>query len=241
MQDYWAQKMIRLLILLGAIAVSILVLTFNTKGTTLMGVTNDRLASLLFLGILGTAIIAGSLPKFGQWRNALRDALLWILIILVFMVGYIYRYEMQDMGSKLTAGLIPGSPISSTALDGKKQVTLIKDNSGHYRATAIIDGIGIDFLIDTGASAIVLNYKDAITSGVNAEDLRFNILVSTANGETRTARYRFNELNLGGIKRKDVAVMIAKKGDLDTSLLGMTFLGSLSGFQIAGDRLILTD
>lgn len=233
--------MIRLLIILAAIVVSILVLTFNTKGTTLMGVTNDRLASLLFLGILGTAIIAGSLPKFGQWRNTLRDALLWVLIVLVFMVGYIYRYELQDMGSKLTAGLIPGSPISSTFLDGKEQVTLIKDNSGHYRATAIIDGHQVDFLIDTGASAIVLNYKDALAIGAKDKDLRFNILVSTANGETRTARYKFNDFNLGGIKRKDMTVMIAQKGDLDISLLGMTFLGTLSGFQIAGDRLILTD
>lgn len=233
--------MIRLLFLLAAIVIAILILTFNSNGTTLMGVTNDRLASILFLGILGTAIIAGSIPKSGQWRNALRDALLWLLIFLVFMVGYTYRYELQDIGSNLTAGLIPGSPISSTSLEGKEQVTLIKDNSGHYRVTASVDSQEINFLIDTGASAIVLSYNDAIAAGVKGQNLRFNVLVSTANGQTRAARYRFNEIVLGGIKRENVAVLIAEKDDLDISLLGMTFLGSLSGFQIAGDRLILTD
>lgn len=228
-------------ILLVAIVAAVLLLVFNTNDATLLGVNNDRLASLLFFGILGTAIVASSRPRLQEWRRILRDSMLWVLIILVFMVGFTYRYELQDVGSRLTSGLIPGSPISSTSLEGREQVTLIKDNDGHYRASALVDGVNIDFLVDTGASAIVLSHEDALAAGVNPSTLRFNIIVSTANGETRTARFRFSEISLGGIKRENISAMVAQKGDLDTSLLGMTFLGDLSGFQIKGDRLILTD
>lgn len=240
--------MSRIWFILVAIAAAVLVLTYNTNNAENSGfaaISNDRLASLLFLGILGTAIIAGSLSNvkegLGTWRKLFRDAMLWVLIILLLMVGYTYRYQLQDFGATLTAGIIPGSPISSTSSQGKEQVTLIKDRSGQYRAKLSVDRNVIEFLIDTGASAIVLSNKDAIAAGVNSKKLRFNVLVSTANGETRAARYRFNEFILGGIKRKNVAVLIADKGDLDVSLLGMTFLGTLSGFQITGDRLILTD
>lgn len=240
--------MIRIWIILAAIVTSVLVLTINTNSTGNTGfaaISNDRLGSLLFLGILGTAIITGSLSsvKSGlkSWRKLFRDAMLWVLIILLLMVGYTYRYQLQDIGYTLTAGLIPGSPISGISMQGREQVTLIKDRSGQYRAKLLVDRNTVEFLIDTGASAIVLSNKDAVKIGVNNNDLRYNVLVSTANGETKAARYRFNEFVLGGIKRKNVTVLIADKGDLEISLLGMTFLGSLSGFQIAGDRMILTD
>ncbi|MFK7902589.1 MAG: TIGR02281 family clan AA aspartic protease [Nitratireductor sp.] len=231
----------QLWLLMCAIVAAVLFLIFNTTGANFFGVDNDRLAGVLFLTILGAAIIAGSSPRFSQWRTYLRDGLAWILIILVLMVGYTYRYELQDIGSRLTAGLIPGSPISTVSVEGKQQVTLIRGEGGHFRAKAKLANETIDFLVDTGASVIVLSHKDALKANVEIDALNYNAIVSTANGETFTARYRFNEIDLGGIKRNNIRALIAQEGDLDTSLLGMSFLGSLNGFEIKGDRLILTD
>jgi aspartyl protease family protein len=52
---------------------------------------------------------------------------------------------------------------------------------------------------------------------------------------------RTDELAIGGIVRKDMPVMIAAPGMLGQSLLGMNFIGSLSGFDVRGDRMILRD
>jgi aspartyl protease family protein len=46
---------------------------------------------------------------------------------------------------------------------------------------------------------------------------------------------------IGGIVRKGMPVMIAAPGMLSQSLLGMNFIGSLSGFDVRGDRMVLRD
>ena len=52
---------------------------------------------------------------------------------------------------------------------------------------------------------------------------------------------RFRRLSTSGIVRKDMSVMVAAPGMLSQSLLGMNFIGSLSGFDVRGDRMILRD
>lgn len=65
--------------------------------------------------------------------------------------------------------------------------------------------------------------------------------VATANGNTRAAAVRVSELSVGGIVRRDVTVLVAAPGTLPQSLLGMNFIGSLSGFDVRGDRMTLRD
>ena len=71
------------------------------------GLDNDGLGRLLYLGVLATVIGAGVL---GSRRYRLGDTArmlaLWALVILVLMVGYQYRYDLQDIASRLTGGLI---------------------------------------------------------------------------------------------------------------------------------------
>ena len=49
------------------------------------------------------------------------------------------------------------------------------------------------------------------------------------------------EMAIGDIVRKNVPLLVAKSGQLEQSLLGMNFIGSLSGFDVRGDRLVLRD
>jgi len=83
----------------------------------------------------------------------------------------------------------------------------------------------------------VLTYDDAIEAGFSPEKLSFGITVSTANGTTQTAPIRIGVLQVGSIRRENVRGLIAQKGDLRTSLLGMTFMDTLSSFQVSGDTL----
>ena len=87
----------------------------------------------------------------------------------------------------------------------------------------------------------MLTSEDAQAAGFNPAALSYTIPVSTANGIARAAAVKTDQIAIGGIMRRDMPVMIAAPGMLSQSLLGMNFIGSLSGFEVRGDRMILRD
>lgn len=228
-------------LILGVIGVGLILLITNHEQGSVLGIQNDRFASVLYMGIWAAVLSAAIIPRQGGFRAAARNAVIWLAIILALMAGYVYRYELQDIGSRLTAGLIPGSPISRTSNEGREQVMLIRSQNGHFQVNAKTNGADIGFLVDTGASSIVLTHDDAIAAGIDPDSLTYSITISTANGTTTAAPYTISTLDIGDIKRDRLKALIAKKGDLDTSLLGMSYLKTLWSFEIRGDRLVLTD
>ncbi len=86
------------------------------------------------------------------------------------------------------------------------------------------------------------NYDETgIASWYGYETLQQKGGYMTANGEARAARVVADEIRIGDIVRNRVPVMVAERGRLDRSLLGMNFIGTLSGFDMRGERLILRD
>src|SRR5690606_18406244 len=111
----------------------------------------------------------GSGLRIGQMARSL---VAWILIIIILMIGYQFRYELQDVASRMTAGLVPGSPLSVTDGDGRVSVMLERLANGHFEVRAEIDGSPVMAMIDTGATSTVLTYQDASRVGFAPEDLR---------------------------------------------------------------------
>jgi aspartyl protease family protein len=224
-------------LVLGAIAIGLMLLMlFAEPG---LGGDGDRYAQLISLGILGTVIAAGILGSGARLGSTLRSLAVWALIILVLVAGYQYRYELQDIASRVTAGLVPGSPLTIAA-DGET-VMLMKAGSGHFKALIDIDGAEIHTVVDTGATATVLTSADARAAGIDVGALNFNVPISTANGTARAARATVGAITVGSIVRRNMTVLIAEPAALAQSLLGMNFIGSLSGFDVRGDRMILHD
>lgn len=228
-------------IFLGIIGAGLILLIVNHDGGSLVGIRNDQFAGALYMGIWATLIGAAIIPRTGGLRAAARNAAIWIAIILVLMAGYVYRFDLQDIASRMTAGIIPGTPVSGIGDDGRSQVMLIRGTNGQFEVEASVNGAPTRFLVDTGASSVVLSLEDARAAGINVDRLSFDIPVSTANGRTTAARVSLGELSIGEIERQRLPAMVARPGSMRGSLLGMTFLNTLWSFEIRGDRLILTD
>jgi aspartyl protease family protein len=94
-------------------------------------------------------------------------------------------------------------------------------------------------IVDTGASTIVLRPEDAKKAGIDVSKLSFTIPVLTANGRTVAARVRLNSVAIGPLQREDVDALVAERGALAESLLGMSFLGRLRSYEFSGDFLTL--
>lgn len=208
-------------------------------GNDALGATNTP--RLVYLAILG-AVVAASVLGSGIPIGAMaRNLAAWLAIALVLVAGYQYRYELQDVASRVTGGAIPGSPLSITDSSGHLSVRLDKGADGHFEARASINGSTIRVLVDTGATATVLTTADASAIGIDVSKLAFAVPVATANGQALAARAVAGEITIGTIKRRNLPVLVANASALDRSLLGMNFLGTLSGFDVRGDRMILYD
>ncbi|MET3580555.1 aspartyl protease family protein [Mesorhizobium robiniae] len=228
-------------VLIVVIGAGVALLMLNDSAGSTLGVENYDFSRLIWLGALVALIGAGLLRSGRPLGMMARNLGTWAVIVLALIAGYQYRYELQDFASRVTAGLVPGSPLALGLDDGHATVTLDKAGNGHFEARIMINGTPVRAVVDTGATSTVLTAQDAQAAGFNPAVLNFNIPVSTANGMARAAAVRTDELAIGGIVRKDMPVMIAAPGMLGQSLLGMNFISSLSGFDVRGDRMILRD
>ena len=131
----------------------------------------------------------------------------------------------------------PSEPAAPTNAAGGRTVILKPDQSGQYHAEVTVNGRTIRMLVDTGASLVALTQQDAITLGVLP--LSFNVPVQTANGTARAGEAKLSDIRIGSVQVADTRALVLPYGVTGQSLLGMSFLKKLSGFEVAGGNLIL--
>lgn len=228
-------------IVLGAMALGLILLIVSGDTGSVLGIEDETFARTLYLGALGAVIAAGILGSGQRFGEIARSLAVWLLIVLVLMAGYQYRYELQDVAHRVSAGLLPGSPMSVREADGRAAVMIDRMANGHFEVRAQVNGTSLTMMVDTGATSIVLTAEDAVKAGYDPATLSFTVPIMTANGQASAARVIVDELRVGEIVRRQVPLLVAEDRKLDRSLLGMNFIGSLSGFDMRGERLILRD
>ena len=115
---------------------------------------------------------------------------------------------------------------------------VLRGDDGHYWAEARIDGHAVRLLVDTGASVVALTREDARRLGVDPANAAFTGEVRTASGVVRAAPVRLSAVTVAGARVADVEALVVEDG-LTQSLLGMSYLGRLSGFEATREGLTL--
>ena len=118
-------------------------------------------------------------------------------------------------------------------------VRVSADLAGHFVVHPALDGRRVRMLVDTGASSVALSYEDARMAGLQVRREDFTRKLSTANGMVAAASVRIAEIRIGDIVVRNVEAVVLPEGRLGTSLLGMSFLKRLGGFEIARGQLTL--
>jgi aspartyl protease family protein len=155
---------------------------------------------------------------------AVRTLAVWGAIGLVVYVAVGHRGLLFD-GSTAAAKIVtPGEapPVSTMSYRA--------DQRGHVWVDAAVNGAPVRFMVDTGASSVVLTTSDAAAAGYGRGNHSFNVTMATANGRARAAPIKLREVRIGQLAIDDVQALVAE--NLNTSLLGMTFLKRLDGFEI---------
>ncbi len=186
----------------------------------------ETLARVGYLAIILVAVGGWVMVEFRErMGQALRMGLAWGLIFVGIMAGY-------GLWSDIRRDVMP---MQEVVADGVVEVPQAED--GHYYLTLTIDGSPVPFMVDTGASGMVLASRDAESLGIDLQDLRFLGEASTANGVVRTARVTLDRVELGPFTNDQFQAFVTE-GELDQSLLGMDYLAQFR-MEFAGGKLIL--
>ena len=122
-----------------------------------------------------------------------------------------------------------------------RRVALDADPRGHFLADVTVNGRRIEMMVDTGATIVALNETTARRLGIDPPPAAFIHPMSTANGTVKAALVQLAEIRLGGITVADVPAVVMPGKVLETNLLGMSFLGRLSSFEVADGQLLLVE
>ena len=192
-------------------------------------------AQIVKLGVILTVVASSVLfLRRIPLGETLRNIAIWAVICGVLLVGYAYRDDFSGLGRRLGGELMPSRPMATAG----GEVELRAGAGGHFLVTAEVNGQPVDFLVDTGASDIVLAPDDAARLGYPPDSLSFTRQYATANGFGRGAPVRLDSLTVGPIAFYDVPASV-NEAPMGESLLGMTFLRRLHSYEVRGDRLIL--
>lgn len=97
-------------------------------------------------------------------------------------------------------------------------------NRGMYQTPGSINGIPVDFLVDTGASSVAMNTAHARRLGINYRYDGEKGAARTASGIVSTYRVKLKSVKVGNIELHDVEGAVIEGDGPSTILLGMSFL-----------------
>lgn len=221
--------------LLVAIGIGLLV---SADAGAWLGLTQTQFGQLIPLVIIVLIIAAGAFSRRQKFSSIAANLGVWLAVLVVALVGYTYREDLKGVAARVVGELSPTSAI----VDSRNgTATFRRGMDGHFLVASSVNGAAMPLLFDTGASAVVLSYADARKAGIDVANLSFTMPVTTANGTGRAALVMLDSIEVGGIARSNVRAFVTERGALEGSLLGMTFLETLTRYSVAGDRLELAD
>jgi len=192
----------------------------------------EDLGQILFC-IAFSAFVSYLLAFRNTWQ-IFKYLLIWAAIFLISIVAYSYRSHIVDIKNHVMAELIPERGAQKTSNSMRFNIS----SDGHFYIRATVNNTPIRFLVDTGASQIVLTPKDAGRLGFSPDNLVFNQVFQTANGTVRGSSIKLNVFSIGDYNLMNLPASV-NEVSMGSSLIGMTFFNRLESYEFKGDVLTL--
>jgi aspartyl protease family protein len=227
----------RFLLPLAVLAVACGALLLTQHESILFGLNHQQFASAAIgVSLLLWLVLSG-------WRTArpsdiarvVSTATIWVIAFIALTGVYAYRFEASAIVGRIAGELFPSEP----QVGRGGEVIVNRRLSGEFAIAGRVNAARVTFLFDTGASAVVLTAEDAKRAGVETSRLVFDVPVATANGGAMAAEVRLDQVAVGPIVMRNVPALVARRGALDESLLGMSFLERLKSYTVERDRLVM--
>lgn len=117
---------------------------------------------------------------------------------------------------------------TSYARPKKTAVRVYRDSRGMFTTVGSINGQTVNFLVDTGATAIAMSSPAAKRLGIQYRLNGAPVSVNTASGVARGWQLRLSSVRVGAIELSNVDAIVVEGSKPDSVLLGMSFLSRLN-------------
>ena len=192
--------------------------------------TNDLMLGGVYI-LMAVMLVLGTLMSRREpIAKLLTMALAWVAIFAAGFILFTFRDNFGWVAQRLKAEAV-GTPV----VEGREtRIPMAID--GHFWVEGRVNGVPVKFLVDSGATMTTIDRETAIRAGISVSP-RPNQFVRTGNGIIRVSSGRAQQLEVGGIRRRDVGMQVADNDNLN--VLGMNFLSSLSRWGVEGRWLVL--
>ncbi len=163
--------------------------------------------------------------------------------VAVLAPSYFDRLATALSGPSVTAApAAPTDPVASRPADepasGYRETAIRADPRGQYVTEALVNGMPVRMMIDTGATFVAVSASTAARLGlVPGPGPKWTI--TTANGQSVASPITLHAMSFGGIYMNDVEGLILAPEAGDVNLIGTSFLKRLVSVEQRGGILIL--
>jgi aspartyl protease family protein len=187
-------------------------LLYGRSDADALSSSGDATYLLYIIGLVVLVVLISAIPTLRGIRPL-------ALVMVLTVTGYAYRFEIQRVGEHVLGALMPyrGEEV------GNGSVSFAAWPDGQFRVDAMVNGTPMMFIVDTGATNVVLTPQDAKRLGYAPRDLDFSESYTTANGSVMGAPIVLPEIVTGPIHMDDVAASV-DGAPMPGSLLGVSFL-----------------
>lgn len=184
-------------------------------------------------GILGTKallVIDGGAPKVLAPGESHRG---------VKVISTQTDNAVLEIGGQRQTLRVGGAPVSvgtPAAPGGGARIVISADSGGHFLSQGTINSRTVQFLVDTGATAIGIGVSDAERIGLDYKKGE-PVQVGTANGLARGWRVRLASVRINDVEVREIEAVVTPSS-MPFVLLGNTFL---TRFQMTrnNDQMVL--
>jgi aspartyl protease family protein len=138
------------------------------------------------------------------------------------------RVNLSMGGAQVNLGSTPSE-------GGGSQIVIPASNGGHFVAAGAINGVSVNFLVDTGATFVSMGAAEAARVGV---DIRKGeaTMTNTANGPMAAYHVKLASVRVGDVVLYDIDALVSQQS-MGVVLLGNSFLNR---FQMRRDNEVMT-
>ncbi|MBF0379500.1 MAG: TIGR02281 family clan AA aspartic protease [Magnetococcales bacterium] len=209
-----------------------LFLNYQLHGDLLSDGSRDRLGYAL-----GSILILSwlfSSNRGGRSFKKIKLFVSWLLFLFVIIALYSYRGELGGVKNRVVAAIIPQAGYTTEP----GSMSFYRSSNGHFHIEAIVNGKKVRFLVDTGASDVVIAPHVARYLGFDLNKNDFTKVYYTANGMGKGAPVFLRKFEVGKLSLQNLPASV-NGAEMKTSLLGMRFFNRLKSFKVEGEVLTL--